>query len=144
MGENDGSSGAAPSAQSDIDTDFGVQTGGFFARVIGALSPSEATVEEEAPTNPRPQAHGMINLRRMRVEDVAVPTADITAVPDTISLEELVDKFKESGLTRLPVFEGTLDTPNRIFNKASSILIFFKSFKLISSFFEIFLKTFLS
>ena len=111
MGENDGSSGAAPSAQSDIDTDLGVQTGGFFARVIGALSPSEATVEEEAPTNPRPQAHGMINLRRMRVEDVAVPTADITAVPDTISLEELVDKFKESGLTRLPVFEGTLDTP---------------------------------
>ena len=71
MGENDGSSGAAPSAQSDIDTDLGVQTGGFFARVIGALSPSEATVEEEAPTNPRPQAHGMINLRRMRVEDVA-------------------------------------------------------------------------
>ena len=54
MGENDGSSGAAPSAQSDIDTDLGVQTGGFFARVIGALSPSEATVEEEAPTNPRP------------------------------------------------------------------------------------------
>jgi len=111
MGENDGSSGAAPRAQSDNDTDEPVQGGGFFSRVIGALSPAEAAVEEETPANPRPQGHGMINLRRMRVEDVAIPTADITAVPETVSLDELVAVFKESGLTRLPVFEGTLDSP---------------------------------
>ncbi|MFL4468346.1 transporter associated domain-containing protein [Tateyamaria armeniaca] len=113
MGENDGSSGAALSAQSDNDKDKDqpVQSGGFFARVIGALTPSEEATEDETPSSPRPQGHGMINLRRMRVEDVAVPMADITAVPDTVSLDELVAVFKESGLTRLPVFEGTLDTP---------------------------------
>ena len=112
MGENDGSSDAAQRAQSDNDTDQTVQTGGFFARVIGALSPSEATVvEDDSQSHPRPQGHGMINLRRMRVEDVAVPMADITAVPDTIGLDELIEVFKDTGLTRLPVFEGTLDTP---------------------------------
>ncbi|MEO9575484.1 MAG: hemolysin family protein [Tateyamaria sp.] len=111
MGENDGSSGAAQRAQSDNDTNEPVQAGGFFARVIGALTPSETNGLEDAPDVPRPQEHGMINLRRMRVEDVAVPMADITAVPDTVGLDELVSVFKESGLTRLPVFEGTIDTP---------------------------------
>ena len=111
MGENDGPSGAAQRAQSDNDTNEPDQAGGFFARVIGALTPSETNGEEDPPDAPRPQEHGMINLRRMRVEDVAVPMADITAVPDTVGLDELVSVFKESGLTRLPVFEGTIDTP---------------------------------
>jgi magnesium and cobalt transporter len=111
MGENDGSSDAAQSAQSDNDTTETSQSTGFFARVIGALSPSESEPETPASGGARPQSHGMINLRRLRVEDVAVPMADITAVPDTVTLDELVEVFKESGLTRLPVFEGTLDTP---------------------------------
>jgi len=53
----------------------------------------------------------MINLRRLRVEDVAVPTADIISVPAGIGLEELVQVFRESGKTRLPVYDGTLDNP---------------------------------
>jgi len=53
----------------------------------------------------------MLNLRRMRVEDVAIPKVEITAVPDDIRKEDLVKLFRESGLSRLPVFSGTLDTP---------------------------------
>jgi len=55
--------------------------------------------------------HGMVNLRRMRVEDVAIPRAEIMAVPVDITLPELVHVFQDSGLTRLPVFSRTLDTP---------------------------------
>jgi len=47
----------------------------------------------------------------MAVEDVMVPAADIVAVPSTISKDELVTIFRESGLTRLPVYEDTLDSP---------------------------------
>ncbi|WP_299769771.1 hemolysin family protein [uncultured Tateyamaria sp.] len=111
MGDIDGSSDAAQRAQSDTDKTEPSQGGGFLARVIGALSPSDNTPNMSEVPSPRPQSHGMINLRRLRVEDVAVPKADITAVPDTVSLDELVQVFKESGYTRLPVFEGTLDTP---------------------------------
>ncbi|MEO0501914.1 MAG: hemolysin family protein [Pseudomonadota bacterium] len=112
MGENDGSSDAAQRAQSATDTTTPPQNGGFLSRVIGALSPGEAASAAPEPQQARPvQSHGMINLRRMRVEDVAVPKADITAVPDSVTLEELVEVFKDSGYTRLPVFEGTLDTP---------------------------------
>ncbi|WP_121061398.1 hemolysin family protein [Chachezhania antarctica] len=55
--------------------------------------------------------HGMINLRRMRVEDVAVPTAEIVALPVTASRDELLEAFRESGYSRIPVYDNTLDSP---------------------------------
>jgi len=118
MGDTDGSSNAAHSAQSqdtssDHAEDATPEKSGFFGRIIEALSPSEEDVSEEHPhDNPAPSAgHGMINLRRMQVEDVAIPSADIVSVPNTTELDELVTVFRESGLTRIPVYEGTLDTP---------------------------------
>ena len=54
---------------------------------------------------------GMMNLRSKRVDDVAVPKADMTAVPFDIKKDDLVKVFRESGNTRLPVYDGTLDTP---------------------------------
>ncbi|GFE51335.1 conjugation transfer protein [Roseobacter cerasinus] len=116
MGDNDGQSEAAHRAHVEADTPPEPEPskqGGFFSRVIEALSPTEdeepASMAALAPS--RPQTHGMMNLRRMRVEDVSVPKADITALPLTASLEEAVAVFKDSGLTRLPVYDGTLDTP---------------------------------
>lgn len=109
MGETDASSSAAQSALPNDTSDPASPAPGILARVFGAFS----AAEPPAPKLPTAQVngHGMINLRRMRVEDVAVPKAEITAVPDTISEDELVQVFKESGLTRIPVFENTLDNP---------------------------------
>ena len=53
----------------------------------------------------------MSNLRRLRVEDVSIPRVEITAVPADISLDDLISVFRESGNTRLPVYDGTLDSP---------------------------------
>lgn len=115
MGDTDGSSGAAQSAlsQTEETPPNSERSSGFFARVIDAFSPAngDPSVEGEADPQPLTPQHGLINLRRMRVEDVAIPKADIIAVPQDISLAELVDVFKESGKTRLPVYDGTLDTP---------------------------------
>ena len=117
MGDKDGSSIAAQSAhQSDDEHTQGTAPNetGFFSRVISALSPSQdggAPVLAAIPNTPRAQPHGMINLRRMRIEDVAIPKGDITCVPLSASKEELLEVFKDSGLTRLPVYNGTLDTP---------------------------------
>ena len=114
MGDSsDGSSNAAQGAQLEGDDSQNEQYSGFFSRIIGALSPSDAG--EAVPQAPEPAhvtpAPGMVNLRRMRVEDVAVPKADIVSVPIEIEKDELVKLFRGSGLTRVPVFEGTLDSP---------------------------------
>ena len=47
----------------------------------------------------------------MRVEDVAIPKAEIVAVPVTATMDDLVENFRNSGFSRLPVFKGTLDSP---------------------------------
>jgi magnesium and cobalt transporter len=66
---------------------------------------------EAARPVPVAQFPGIGNLRRMRVEDVAVPKAEIAAVPVNASLDDLIATFRESGFSRLPVFKGTLDSP---------------------------------
>ncbi|WP_171176797.1 hemolysin family protein [Ruegeria sp. HKCCD8929] len=113
MGDTDGSSMAAQSAQPENGDDITEEKNGFFSRIMDAFSSSETP--EDAQVNGHPasavQPRGMINLRRMRVEDVAIPTAEIVSVPNTISKDELVQVFRDSGMTRIPVYEGTLDTP---------------------------------
>ncbi|WP_170561115.1 hemolysin family protein [Ruegeria atlantica] len=113
MGETDGSSMAAQSAQPKDSGENSSEKAGFFSRIVDAFSPQSD--EEVNAANGREvdmvQPRGMINLRRMRVEDVAIPTAEIVSVPSTISKDELAQVFRDSGLSRIPVYEGTLDTP---------------------------------
>ncbi|WP_299968155.1 hemolysin family protein [uncultured Roseobacter sp.] len=116
MGDTDGHPDAAQRAHAETAPPSDPEAsrpGGFFSRVIEALSPGEDAEQppRQEQTDAPPPTHGMINLRRMRVEDVMLPKADITAVSVGAPLQEVVAVFKESGLTRLPVFEGTLDTP---------------------------------
>ena len=54
---------------------------------------------------------GMNNLRRMRVADVSVPKVEIVAVPVDISKDALVQVFRDSGFSRLPVYKEALDKP---------------------------------
>ncbi len=111
MGDTDGSSSAAHGAHA-LNSETSEEKSGLFSRIIDAFSSSEI---EATPVNGEqvnvPQSRGMINLRRMRVEDVAIPTAEIISVPSTVSKDELAKIFRDSGLSRIPVYDGTLDTP---------------------------------
>ena len=91
----------------------------FFSRLFGS-SPSDSDhadhAEGESLSHPASEdksfaQFGMSNLRRLRVEDVSIPRVEITAVPADISLDDLIAVFRESGNTRLPVYDGTLDSP---------------------------------
>ena len=102
---------AAQSAPPDDDKDT-EESGGFFRRILGVFSTNDEVTEAEHE-HPA-QAYGvpgMGNLRHMAVEDVAIPKAEIVSVPNTISKEDLVHVFRDSGMSRLPVYEGTLDSP---------------------------------
>ncbi len=50
-----------------------------------------------------------LKLRRLTIEDVMVPRADIVAAPADASLEEFVAVIEQSRHSRLPVFEEDLD-----------------------------------
>lgn len=117
MGDTDDvPSSAARSARQDQNT----TSPGPWARLFGRFrTPETPEVNDKAPSQavkPAGSVLGLLNLRRMRVEDVSIPKPDIVAVPVTITKDELVEVFRESGMTRVPVYEGTLDTPIGIAN----------------------------
>lgn len=118
MGDTDG--GPSTAAQGAPDDEMDIREEGFFARIRNVFTPN--STEEQIAETPREVSRpagsvlGMLNLRRMRVEDVSIPKADIVSVPVTITKDELVEVFRDSGLTRLPVYDGTLDTPIGIAN----------------------------
>ena len=95
-----------------------VGIGGWMARLFGIGSVDSTTASESsngAPgagsvLKPRSQLTGMA-IPQVAVEEVALTKADIVAVSITIGLSELVGVFRESGLSRLPVFKGSLDNP---------------------------------
>ncbi len=117
MGQSTDGSSAAQGALEDPESHATGEQLGFFGRILHALSPTD-TIEDDDETaeanGAAPVAFarpGIFNLRRMRVDDVAVPKAEIVAVPVSITKEALVEVFRESGFSRLPVFKGTLDSP---------------------------------
>ncbi|MDJ1007553.1 MAG: hemolysin family protein [Paracoccaceae bacterium] len=107
MGEShDGSLGAAQGAPQTAQKSFLERVFGSFG-AAGTADPRPVA----DPFRPPEPSHGLSNLRRMRVEDVMIPKVEIVSVPVTSTKSELVDVFRDSGLTRLPVYNETLDSP---------------------------------
>jgi CBS domain containing-hemolysin-like protein len=71
--------------------------------------------DESASIAFSPEERAMLNnilrFREVRVEDVMVPRADIEAVDQDMSLDELLVIFEETGRSRMPVYSDTLDDP---------------------------------
>jgi CBS domain containing-hemolysin-like protein len=53
----------------------------------------------------------ILHFGKLTVEDVMVPRADIVAVDESISVDELMRVFREAEHSRLPVYHETLDDP---------------------------------
>ena len=104
--------GSSIAAQSALDTTEDDSKDGFFSRLFGGAKPTETTLHDNQMETAKLPTGDLRNLYTMRVEDVAVPRADINAVPMDIPLPELVKVFRETGNTRLPVYTGTLDQPD--------------------------------
>jgi len=53
----------------------------------------------------------LLRFGELRLSDVMVPRAEIIGVDESLSLDELVQVFREAQHSRLPVYRGTLDDP---------------------------------
>lgn len=112
-----GSSNDGLPALADTNPDDGAEPPqrGLIGRILDAFTPAAASDLMDVAPAPAPaattDAPHILNLRRLRVDDVATPNAEIEAVPLTIGLDDLVAKFRESGYSRLPVYKGTMDHP---------------------------------
>jgi CBS domain containing-hemolysin-like protein len=53
----------------------------------------------------------LLRFGALRVEDVMVPRADIIAVDENDTIEDLLRTFEEAEVSRIPLFRDTLDDP---------------------------------
>jgi putative hemolysin len=51
----------------------------------------------------------VIELGGRRIHEVMVPRTDMTALPVTASMDEVIDTFISQGHSRIPVYKGTMD-----------------------------------
>jgi CBS domain containing-hemolysin-like protein len=54
--------------------------------------------------------HNALEFSSVRIRDCMIPRTEITAVPLSTTIEELRQKFIETGYSRIPVFEKDIDT----------------------------------
>ncbi len=69
------------------------------------VSEEEGVIEE----GERVMIHGIIEIGDKLVREVMIPRTDVTALPREATLSQIVRLSRESGHTRLPVYEGDLD-----------------------------------
>lgn len=68
-----------------------------------------------------------IEFNELEVRDIFTPRIDIEAIPADISKEDAVKVFSESGYSRLPVYEGTIDNITGILYHKDFFNIAFRS-----------------
>jgi CBS domain containing-hemolysin-like protein len=92
---------------------FGIQPAGRQHTVHSAEELSLLVSEARAAGKIRPYAGRILGnvfrLTRTRVRDVMVPRERVLAIEKSTEPEALLDVLRESGFTRIPVYEGTLD-----------------------------------
>jgi putative hemolysin len=69
-------------------------------------SAAKGSIEKEE----QEMIHSVMDLQRTQAKGIMVPRIDIKALPKTASRKELIELFKESGLTRIPIYDGSIDT----------------------------------
>ena len=94
----------------------------LWRRVLGVSEPNlresiedalDETEEEgtEFSLEERDMLRNLLGFRDVRVDDVMVPRADISAIDLATFGEDVLAVFVESGHSRLPVYRETLDSP---------------------------------
>ncbi len=94
---------AGVSLDDDADTD--VDAVGQEILSVVAEGTAEGTVDEDQ----KKMIEGVISFRDLQVGQIMTPRTEMVAVDVNAPIPEVRDKILKEGLSRVPVFEGTLD-----------------------------------
>lgn len=67
--------------------------------------------DSDTPNAEHQMLLNVLAINDLRIDDIMVPRADILAIPEDTALEEVLEVFKSSQHSRLPVYRETLDDP---------------------------------
>lgn len=75
-------------------------------RVLVDESAAQGTIEREEQR----MIHSVMGLQDKQAKEIMVPRIDIQALPENAQRSELIALFEESGCTRIPVYQDSVDT----------------------------------
>ncbi len=90
---------------------LGIRSGGSLRDDLNEALSGEGEAGDVFSPEERAMLQNILRLRELRVEDVMVPRAEVHAVDQSDSLGEVLREFEETGHSRLPVYDDTLDDP---------------------------------
>jgi magnesium and cobalt transporter len=118
MGETESGAAGQGAGGAETDDDDSSARPGFLTRFFrrdggeaATAGPRETRDAAAAQAGATEMILNVRRIRRMRVDDVSVPRAEIIAISDEASLDDVVAAFQSSAMTRLPVYTGMLDQP---------------------------------
>lgn len=126
MGDDKAGGDSSPPVQTEDDSRPGGAAGWLLALWSRLGLNGQQTLRdtlEEALKGSSPSAQSSFNAaeRRMlerllrfaaiRVEDIMVPRADVNAIDEAAPLRELLAMFQDAGISRIPLYNETLDDP---------------------------------
>lgn len=107
-GQMSDTSDGSRAAQSALEDPREQESRGLFVRLFDALTPDDRDGQTRSNAADLP---GLAKLNRLRVSDVATPKAEIVAVERNATMADIVQVFRMSGYSRIPIYDETLDTP---------------------------------
>ncbi len=90
---------------------FGNNPDGTLRESLEDVIEQHDAVSEDIGPEERTMLLNILEFASLRVDDVMVPRADISAVSEDARIGELLTLFEEAGHSRLPVYRDTLDDP---------------------------------
>lgn len=90
---------------------LGLRSGGTLRDDLHEALSGEGEAGDVFSPEERAMLQNILRLRERRVEDVMVPRAEVHAVALDNTLSEVLKEFEDTGHSRLPVYDDTLDDP---------------------------------
>jgi magnesium and cobalt transporter len=81
----------------------------FFASLLARNREISRKTYESLETDKKEMIHGIVELSDTTVKEVMVPRIDVDFISARVSREELLARIVESGHSRFPVYEETID-----------------------------------
>ncbi len=86
-----------------------MKPGSFFHNLFKNRKEDQAGYDRDLNVEEKEMIKGVVDLAEKDAKDIMVPRTDVVFIPSNMSKEEILDLVAESGFSRFPVYEETID-----------------------------------
>jgi magnesium and cobalt transporter len=104
---------------------------GSIRETIGELIEEESEEQSELTEHEKKLLSNVLNMQELTVEDVAIPRADMIGASINDSFQQILDLYRKTGFSKIPIYGDTLDDVHGYLN-VQDLLKFAPDFKDVS------------